>query len=121
MLSCGPAAGPRRTVARLESTRDAGYDFIEVPLLAPSTVDVEMTRKHLECEVERTSSGSIPAGIKDFEATNEDLDGVVAVDNRFRRQVGTSPRSARAPSPEPPLRSAARGHHTIIALSTGWP
>jgi hypothetical protein len=34
--------------AAVESTRDAGYDFIEVPLLDPSTVDVEMTRKHLE-------------------------------------------------------------------------
>jgi D-psicose/D-tagatose/L-ribulose 3-epimerase len=34
--------------AAVESTRDAGNDFIEVPLLDPSTVDVEMTRKHLE-------------------------------------------------------------------------
>jgi D-psicose/D-tagatose/L-ribulose 3-epimerase len=34
--------------AAVESTKNAGYDFIEVPLLDPSTVDVEMTRKQLE-------------------------------------------------------------------------
>jgi D-psicose/D-tagatose/L-ribulose 3-epimerase len=32
----------------LENTRAAGYDLIEIPVLDPSSIDVEMTRKALE-------------------------------------------------------------------------